>query len=177
MIESTHHRRLWFRKWSRTLHIYLSMLGLVLMVFFALTGFMLNHSEWFGLDRARTRTVEGALPAGLLTGPDKLAVVEKLRADFGARGAMDSFDVQEDELRIAFKSPGRKVEAVIHRGNGTTPTPYICAVIELEEGVLFTSTLHGVEEGDVRIGMAVEVNFEQPSGTDFFLPVFRPATQ
>jgi uncharacterized OB-fold protein len=67
--------------------------------------------------------------------------------------------------------------SVIHRGNGTTPTPYICAVIELEEGVLFTSTLRGVEEVDVRIGMAVEVDFEQPSGTDFVLPVFRPATQ
>ncbi len=124
MIEFAHHQRLLFRKWSRTLHIYLSMLGLVLMVFFALTGFMLNHSEWFGLDRTQTRTAAGALPAGLLTGPDKLAIVEKLRADFGARGAMDSFDVQEDELRIAFKSPGRKTEAVIHRQDGRTEVTY-----------------------------------------------------
>lgn len=66
--------------------------------------------------------------------------------------------------------------SVIHRGNGTTPTPYICGVIELEEGVLFTSTLHGVEEADVRIGMPVEVDFFKPSGADLVLPVFRPAT-
>lgn len=65
--------------------------------------------------------------------------------------------------------------SVIHRGNGTTATPYICAVIDLEEGVLFTSTLQGVEEADVRIGMAVEVDFEI-SGPDLVLPIFRPAT-
>lgn len=64
--------------------------------------------------------------------------------------------------------------SVIHRSNGTTPTPYICAVIELEEGVLFTSTLRGVEEGGIRIGMPVEVGFED-AGTDLVLPFFKPA--
>lgn len=64
--------------------------------------------------------------------------------------------------------------SVIHRGNGTTPTPYICAVIELEEGILFTSTLRDVEEDAIRIGMPVEVGYED-AGSDFVLPYFRPA--
>lgn len=66
--------------------------------------------------------------------------------------------------------------SVIHRGNGTSPTPYTCAVIELEEGVLFTSTLRGVDEQDIRIGLALEVAFEQ-SGESLVLPVFKPAAK
>lgn len=66
--------------------------------------------------------------------------------------------------------------SVIHRGDGSTPTPYACAVVQLEEGVLFTATLKGVEEGAIRIGMALEVDFEQV-GTDLVLPFFRPAAQ
>ena len=64
--------------------------------------------------------------------------------------------------------------SVIHRGNGTTPTPYICAVIELEEGVLFTSTLRGIAEADIRIGMALQVDYAE-AGPDLVLPFFKPA--
>jgi len=64
--------------------------------------------------------------------------------------------------------------SVIHRGNGTTPTPYVCAVIELEEGVLFTSTLKDVQEQDIRIGMPVEVDYDD-AATDLVLPFFKPA--
>lgn len=67
--------------------------------------------------------------------------------------------------------------SVIHRGNGTTPSPYICAVIELGEGVLFTSTLRGVDEQSIRIGMPVEVDFESCDGAELVLPVFRPASK
>ena len=80
----------------------------------------MNHPGWFALDGLTTRTSEGTLPEGLLSGPDKLAVVEKLRAELGVRGALDSFDVQEDELRVVFKAPGRRDEAVIQRKDGRT---------------------------------------------------------
>lgn len=36
-------------RWSRTLHIYLTMFASVVLFLFALTGFMLNHAELFGL--------------------------------------------------------------------------------------------------------------------------------
>jgi hypothetical protein len=105
-------------KWTRTLHVYLTMLGLLLLLFFAVTGFMLNHSEWFGLDEVQTRTVEGNLPAALLSEPDKLMVVERLRSDFGATGALDSFEIDEDTLKVVFKGPGRQTEAMIRRADG-----------------------------------------------------------
>ena len=116
----SHHQRLLLKSWSRTFHIYLSLLGLVLVVFFAVTGFLLNHPGWFALEGVTTRTSAASLPEGLLSEPDKLAVVEKLRAELGMRGALDSFDVQEDELRVVFKAPGRRDEAVIQRKDGRT---------------------------------------------------------
>jgi uncharacterized OB-fold protein len=64
--------------------------------------------------------------------------------------------------------------SVIHRGNGTTPTPYICAVVELEEGVLFTTTLRGIGDEDIRIGMPLQVDYAE-AGPDLVLPFFKPA--
>ena len=113
-----HHRRLLFKKWSRALHIYLSMLGLVMILFFAATGFILNHDDWFGLATSQTTQSEGQVPVALLAAPDKLGLVEKLRADFRVAGALDSFDVQEDQLSLAFKSPARRVEVSVDRKTG-----------------------------------------------------------
>ena len=118
MSMSSHHFRLLFKKWSRLVHIYLSMLGLLSVVFFSITGIMLNHEEWFGFAEPRIRKTEGTVPAALLTTPDKLGIVEKLRKDFGATGALDSFDVRDDELALVFKSPGRRTEATITRADG-----------------------------------------------------------
>ena len=74
--------------------------------------------------------------------------------------------------------------AIVHRG--PTPafrdkTPYITAVVELEEGARMPSWLVGIEfaEGEVRpaavqCGMPVTVVFEQITD-DITLPMFRPA--
>jgi hypothetical protein len=108
-------------RWSRTLHVYLTILALLLLLFFAATGFMLNHGDWFGLEEVQVATWEGQLPTALLQEPlDRLAIVEKLRADFGATGALDSFEEAEEELRIAFRGPGRQTDAVIQREDGDT---------------------------------------------------------
>ncbi len=100
------------------MHIYLSMLGLLTLIFFSVTGIMLNHEEWFGFAEPHVRKTEGTIPADLLKQPDKLAIVEKLRKDFGATGALESFDVQDDRLELVFKSPGRRTEAGIERPDG-----------------------------------------------------------
>ena len=113
-----HHRKLLFKKWSRLLHIYLSMFGLLVIVFFSVTGIMLNHEEWFGFAEPRVSKHEGTLPAELLREPDKLGIVEKLRKDFAATGALDSFEVRDEEVALAFKSPGRRCEATITRVDG-----------------------------------------------------------
>lgn len=112
-------------KLARLIHVYLTLFGLALILLFAVTGFMLNHEEWFGLNEPHERLVEGELPASLVKPADeqpvdKLAVVEALRKDFGAAGAMDSFRESENDLEVIFLRPGLRVVAEIQRDDGKT---------------------------------------------------------
>jgi hypothetical protein len=65
--------RRWLIKTARTVHLYATLFGLVLILFFAVTGFMLNHIEWFEVEQVRT--VSRPLPTqkftnGMLPEPD-----------------------------------------------------------------------------------------------------------
>ncbi len=52
--------------------------------------------------------------------------------------------------------------------------PYVVAIVELEDGVRFTTRLTDVRPEDVRVGLPVEVVFTTVrDGTK--LPLFRPA--
>ena len=53
-------------------------------------------------------------------------------------------------------------------------TPYVCAIVELDEGWHMLTNLVGLEPDDVRIGMRVEVAFHAVSD-EVTLPYFRPA--
>lgn len=119
-----HHLRLLSRKWARTCHIYLSLFGLVLLLFFAVTGFMMNHPSWFGLDATQTRTYSASLPLAMLQNPDKLAIVEKLRKDAAVTGFFESFTIQNASIFLTFKSPGRQFDIEITRATGQAQITY-----------------------------------------------------
>jgi len=141
--DAAHHRRLLWRKWARNIHIYTSMLALVAVIFFATTGLLLNHPDWFNSSDPHTRTATGKLPFGMLKEPDKVAVVEALRKDHGATGALESFDVQEGQLDLVFRSPGRRFDATIERSTG-----HLEATIETHGFVGRITELHrGVDAG------------------------------
>ena len=67
---------------------------------------------------------------------------------------------------------------VVHRGarNFPLPTPYVIAIVELDEGPRLMTNLVGVEPDPAKIafGMPVEVVFEDVS-PEVTLPRFRPA--
>jgi uncharacterized protein len=129
------HLRRWLLKWARSAHLYVTLFGLALLLFFSVTGFMLNHEDWFVAAEPQTRTTEGKIAVELLGAPgkegeegsepiapvpaDRLAIVELLRKDFGAVGAMSSFE-EQDDIRVVFKRPGTEVEAEIKREDGKT---------------------------------------------------------
>jgi len=107
-------------KTARTVHIYTTLAGLLLVLLFAVTGFMLNHEDWFGLGEASRSMSAGHLSIALLEEPDKLGVVEHLRQQWGATGAVHAFDIEEDSCKVVFKSPGRVCEVIIDRRTGNT---------------------------------------------------------
>ncbi len=55
-----------------------------------------------------------------------------------------------------------------------TDTPYVVAMVELEEGVRLITHIVGCAADHVRVGMAVSVIFE-PVSADISLPKFEPA--
>jgi hypothetical protein len=123
---------------SRTVHIYLTMFAFLLMMFFAVTGILLDHEDWLASATHETET-KGTIPLPLLAGPDKLMVVEALRARMGAVGAVSTFDVEDDALHVELKGPGRRTEAEIDRKTG--------AVVVKTEGRGFLVRLDDLHRG------------------------------
>ena len=110
-------------QWMRTLHIYATLFGLVLVIFFSFTGFMLNHEEWFHFKSVRIIEHAGKLDPGQLQGADdridRLAIENQLRRDLGAVGLMDSFTIEPDRILIAFNRAGvAHCDAEISRATG-----------------------------------------------------------
>ena len=131
MSAGKHLRRL-LAKWSRWLHIYLSMFGLATILFFCATGLTLNHPDWFFEES--TVQLEGELPVEWLhvdAEPpkdwdgydfahevDKLQVAEQLRAEHHLTGRLSDFLVFEDECEVTFEGPGYASTARIDRESG-----------------------------------------------------------
>lgn len=108
----------WLLKWARTTHLYTSLFSLFLVLFFSVTGFMLNHEDWFIPKDSLQRVEQGKLSLEPLREPDKLAVVEQLRKEFRASGEVGAFEVENERLRIVFKRPGVHTEAIVQREDG-----------------------------------------------------------
>lgn len=102
----------------RTLHIYLTMFGLLVMLLFGVTGFTINHEDWFGATRPRVVESEGQVPLALIAQKDGLRIVEHLRSAHRITGAMTDYDDDADRLSIAFKQPGQTWEVQIEKRDG-----------------------------------------------------------
>lgn len=117
----------------RWLHIYLSMFGLAVVLFFGVTGLTLNHPEWFGEAERRvaaqgqmsTEWLRIDVPANSPPGESdesrrvaKLEVVEYLRKTHGIQGSVAEFRADERECTVTFKGPGYAADAVIDRDSG-----------------------------------------------------------
>lgn len=130
--------------WSRTFHIYLSMLALGVLLFFAATGFMLNHPEGFGLDQIHKTDISGEVPEQLLAADQRLALVEKLRADFGATGQLDMPAVEDDDQQVLlpFYSPGRNCRVTIAKAEGSPDKRPVKVELETRGALGRISDLH-----------------------------------
>ena len=103
---------------SRWLHIYLSMASFGILFFFAVTGFTLNHADWFAKQQ-HTATIRGAMDTKYLAKDvAKLDVVEHLRNTHGIHGAVADFRVEDSDCSVSFKGPGYAADILIDRATG-----------------------------------------------------------
>jgi hypothetical protein len=105
-------------KWARTLHIYISLVGLLMFLFFAVTGIALNHDS-FGFDKPQAITSRVQLPLAVVKNGDQEAISKSLREAAHVHMPVSQYSAQPDEIDIAFAGPGKRVQAVIHPADGT----------------------------------------------------------
>lgn len=108
--------------WSRWIHIYLSMISFISLLFFAVTGLTLNHTEWFE-DVQVTSNFKGQINASWISPGDssnvaKLEVVEYLRKQHHISGGVGEFAIDEDQCTISFNGPGYTADVFINRADG-----------------------------------------------------------
>jgi len=113
-----------FMQVVRTLHLYLSMLGVVFVLFFAITGFLVNHEDFFKLNDVRSvDSNAGTLARDMvpfetalemkLPEPARAKIERALRAKYGLRGVMTEPVVSENTVEFNFESPGRSTNVKI----------------------------------------------------------------
>lgn len=111
---------------ARWLHLYLSLFSLAALLFFGITGFTLNHADWFAADAESFREIEGRLnpdwvkpdPLAPANPVAKLEIVEALRKNHGIRGVVSSFSEDPHQCVIVFASPGYGANAFVDRVTG-----------------------------------------------------------
>ena len=103
----------------RWLHIYTSMVSLLVVLFFAGTGVTLNHPDW--LAGERTEELTGTLPAAWKTakGIDWLVVAEHLRTANGVHGTVADRREDDREGSLTFRAPGYSADAFIDVRDGS----------------------------------------------------------
>ncbi|MEI6861899.1 MAG: PepSY-associated TM helix domain-containing protein [Verrucomicrobiota bacterium] len=104
----------------RTLHIYLTMLGVFVMLLFGITGFTVNHEDWFRATIPRVVESTAQTPLELVAKKDALRIVEHLRQSQHVTGAMTAFDELDGKFSVGFKSPGQIWEIEIDKATGAT---------------------------------------------------------
>lgn len=111
----------WFAKWSRWLHIYLSMFSFVIVLFFSATGLTLNHLDWFP-ETEHVVEAKGHMNPLWMQGDTskipKLAIVEYLRSSHQVKGLVNDFRIDAEECSVSFQGPGYTADVFIERSSG-----------------------------------------------------------
>jgi hypothetical protein len=98
------------------------MFSFAMLLFFAVTGFTLNHQEWLN-GQMRTDQYKGSLdPKWMKTanadGVAKLEILEHLRTVHRITGVLSDFRVEDSQCQVSFKGPGYSADTLIDRATG-----------------------------------------------------------
>ncbi len=109
----------YFSRISRWLHIYVSMISFIIVLFFSITGLTLNHADYFQKSSIITEE-KGTVDTSWVIQQDtlkikKLDLVEFFRAKYKIKGAVQDFRIDDREISFSFKAPGFQADVFIER--------------------------------------------------------------
>lgn len=108
--------QLWLRSW----HIYSSMGSLLLILFFSLSGILLNHPEWIPQSAEKWHDYQGKVQVSWLDekNTDWLNIVESVRAEHDLRGRASEFQNDGEEATFVFRAPGTESSIILETDSG-----------------------------------------------------------
>jgi len=128
---------------ARWLHTYLSMLSFAILLFFAVTGYTLNHADWFD-SQQRPHVYHGKLNTAWVNPSEpnalaKDAIVDYFHRTYHTKGALSDFHVDGDQCEVLFKGPGYEADANIDRASGkydltVSPFSLVAVLNDLHKG-------------------------------------------
>lgn len=93
------------------------MFAFLILFFFAVTGFTLNHAQWFDSQQKITQH-EGALDVSWLRGTvNQTAIAQYFRSQ-GIKGTPEDFNADDSQCELSFKGPGYEADVNIDRTSG-----------------------------------------------------------
>ena len=103
------------------MHVYTSMICLLLVLFFSITGLTLNHPSWTLGGSGSRQSLAGTLPTDFKSGEtvDWLRVAEFLRASHGLRGEVSDHGENAGEGTISFRAPGYGADGFFEVAEGS----------------------------------------------------------
>ena len=107
-------RKKWWKKQknniyrsSRKLHTYVSAAAFLLLLFFAFSGLLLNHPEWFQGERTQVETTitlpTNELQKALATSAPEVALADAIQQHTNLPGDLSSFEDLGDGYQLAFR--------------------------------------------------------------------------
>ncbi len=140
-------RRGGHHKLTRKVHSWTSMVSLLVVLFFALTGLLLNNPSWTFGETQQVTSVSGQLPTGSFTDgvPNYLVISEYLRANQGVTGQITDYGVTGDSGRITYGSPGYTATATFSVAESTftiqtTRSGVVAMLSDLHKGTNVSTT-------------------------------------
>ena len=95
------------------------MVSFGVLIFFAVTGLTLNHTDWFA-SAQKTVQVKGTVdPAWVKGTVAKLEIVEHLRKAHHVSGALSDFRIDDGQCSVSFKGPAYTADVFIDRAAGS----------------------------------------------------------
>lgn len=108
-------------RWTRWLHVYSSMIALLVVLFFGATGVTLNHPEWtFGFEPTN-ESVTGTLPDTWQAEDGSVAfltISEYLRTEYDVDGEVTEFGTDATDGFLSYRGPGYTADAFFDLDSG-----------------------------------------------------------
>lgn len=103
----------------RNFHLFSSLAAAMFLLFFALSGYAMNHRSDLGLDEVEVVSIQKTIPQNLLKSQAKVELLHWLQGE-GARGDLLEYEREGEMIYVNYKSAAQSFEAEIERASGNT---------------------------------------------------------